>query len=165
MCNNAVIFSQLFSCQTGFWRMRNSCDTYAKHFLPNQADEHLDSKVTSLYYCMLYTLFFKGTVLPLRKNLQNCYSGEGFCSAQDLSGRLIFAQLCAVCVPMNTAYQSKHAEAWSSQQKSFIPVLLAPSSDNGELRMEGFALGPKRSWGSLMWHHIENNLPTAFPGP
>ena len=29
--------------------MRNSGDTYAKHLLPNQADEQLDSRVTSLY--------------------------------------------------------------------------------------------------------------------
>lgn len=47
--------------------MRNPADTYTKHLLPNQADEHLDSKVTYFYYCLLYILFFKGTVLLWRK--------------------------------------------------------------------------------------------------
>lgn len=69
-------------------------------------------------YC-IYFFFLKEQFCHRRKNLQNCYSREVFCSAQDLSGRLIFAQLCAVCVPMNTACQSKHTGARSSQQKRF----------------------------------------------
>lgn len=47
--------------------MQNSGDTYAKHLLPNRADEHLVSKVTFLLLHIVYTFFFKGTVLPQEK--------------------------------------------------------------------------------------------------
>ena len=64
--------------------MRNSGDTYAKHLLPNQADEHLDSKVTSLYYCTLYILFLKE---------QFCH-GEKTCGIVILEKVFVVLRIC-----------------------------------------------------------------------
>lgn len=80
---------------------------------------------------------FEGTIsLWKKKKLQDfCYSGEGFCSAQDLSGRLIFAQLCAgLCANQYSTSQLVRANTQEPDlpsRRGFIPVLWASSFDMG----------------------------------
>lgn len=71
-----------------------------------------------------------------KKKLQDfCYSGEGFCSAQDLSGRLIFAQLCAgLCANQYSTSQLVRANTQEPDlpsRRGFILVLWASSFDMG----------------------------------
>lgn len=63
--------------------MQNGGDTNTEHLLPDQPDEQLDAKGTSLYCHRLSAAFLKEQ--RRRKQQESC-SGAEFCCAQGLLG-------------------------------------------------------------------------------